>query len=63
MTQVRLQKFLANAGVSSRRKAEELISAGRVVCRIIRLRWGRRVNRGARSKWRRPGDTSRCRFT
>jgi 23S rRNA pseudouridine2605 synthase len=27
---VRLQKFLANAGVSSRRKAEELIEAGRV---------------------------------
>lgn len=30
MTQVRLQKFLANAGVTSRRKAEELITAGRV---------------------------------
>jgi len=27
---VRLQKFLANAGVTSRRKAEELIEAGRV---------------------------------
>ena len=27
---IRLQKFLANAGVSSRRKAEELIVAGRV---------------------------------
>lgn len=30
MSSVRLQKFLANAGVASRRKAEELISAGRV---------------------------------
>lgn len=30
MTQMRLQKFLANAGVSSRRKAEELIAAGKV---------------------------------
>lgn len=30
MTIQRLQKFLANAGVASRRKAEELISAGRV---------------------------------
>ena len=30
MTVMRLQKFLANAGVSSRRKAEELIAAGRV---------------------------------
>jgi 23S rRNA pseudouridine2605 synthase len=30
MTQVRLQKFLANAGVASRRKSEELITAGRV---------------------------------
>jgi 23S rRNA pseudouridine2605 synthase len=30
MTIVRLQKFLANAGVSSRRKAEELIAHGRV---------------------------------
>lgn len=30
MTQVRLQKFLASAGVTSRRKAEELITAGRV---------------------------------
>ncbi len=30
MTVMRLQKFLANAGVSSRRKAEELISGGRV---------------------------------
>lgn len=28
---IRLQKFLANAGVASRRKAEELITAGRVV--------------------------------
>lgn len=27
---IRLQKFLANAGVSSRRKAEEIIEAGRV---------------------------------
>ena len=27
---VRLQKFLSNAGIASRRKAEELISAGRV---------------------------------
>jgi 23S rRNA pseudouridine2605 synthase len=30
MTVMRLQKFLANAGVSSRRKAEELITGGRV---------------------------------
>jgi pseudouridine synthase len=30
MSQVRLQKFLANAGVASRRKAEQLIEAGRV---------------------------------
>lgn len=30
MTVVRLQKFLANAGVSSRRKAEELIAGGKV---------------------------------
>lgn len=30
MTVMRLQKYLANAGVSSRRKAEELIAAGRV---------------------------------
>ncbi|HET9440044.1 MAG TPA: pseudouridine synthase [Longimicrobiales bacterium] len=30
MTVMRLQKFLANAGVSSRRKAEELIARGRV---------------------------------
>ena len=30
MTAVRLQKFLANAGVTSRRKAEELIAAGKV---------------------------------
>lgn len=30
MAQVRLQKLLAQAGVASRRKAEELISAGRV---------------------------------
>lgn len=30
MTQIRLQKFLANAGIASRRKAEELIAAGRV---------------------------------
>ena len=30
MTEQRLQKFLANAGVSSRRKAEELIAAGKV---------------------------------
>lgn len=30
MTQMRLQKFLANAGVSSRRKAEELIAGGKV---------------------------------
>ncbi|HEY0673874.1 MAG TPA: pseudouridine synthase [Longimicrobiales bacterium] len=30
MTEMRLQKFLANAGVSSRRKAEELIARGRV---------------------------------
>ena len=30
MSEVRLQKFLANAGVASRRKAEELITAGRV---------------------------------
>jgi len=30
MSQVRLQKFLANAGVASRRKSEELITAGRV---------------------------------
>ncbi|MEG1859318.1 MAG: S4 domain-containing protein, partial [Christensenellaceae bacterium] len=27
---MRLQKFLANAGIASRRKAEELIAAGRV---------------------------------
>lgn len=30
MTEERLQKILANAGVASRRKAEELITAGRV---------------------------------
>lgn len=30
MTMQRLQKFLANAGVASRRKAEELITGGRV---------------------------------
>ncbi|MGQ0815214.1 MAG: pseudouridine synthase [Gemmatimonadota bacterium] len=30
MSQVRLQKFLASAGAASRRKAEELIQAGRV---------------------------------
>jgi 23S rRNA pseudouridine2605 synthase len=30
MTVMRLQKFLANAGVSSRRKAEELIAGGKV---------------------------------
>ena len=30
MSEMRLQKFLANAGVSSRRKAEELIAAGKV---------------------------------
>lgn len=30
MPSVRLQKFLANAGVTSRRKAEDLITAGRV---------------------------------
>ncbi len=30
MTLLRLQKFLANAGVTSRRKAEELITSGRV---------------------------------
>ncbi|MCX7923293.1 MAG: rRNA pseudouridine synthase [Clostridia bacterium] len=30
MEEVRLQKFLAEAGVASRRKAEELISSGRV---------------------------------
>jgi 23S rRNA pseudouridine2605 synthase len=30
MTMMRLQKFLANAGVSSRRKAEELIAGGKV---------------------------------
>src|SRR5687768_7935455 len=29
-TMIRLQKFLASAGVASRRKAEELITAGRV---------------------------------
>ena len=27
---MRLQKFLADAGIASRRKAEELIAAGRV---------------------------------
>lgn len=30
MSQMRLQKFLANSGVCSRRKAEELITSGRV---------------------------------
>ena len=30
MSEVRLQKFLSNAGVSSRRKAEELIAGGKV---------------------------------
>lgn len=30
MSQTRLQKFLANAGIASRRKAEELIAGGRV---------------------------------
>lgn len=30
MTEVRLQKFLASAGVASRRKAEDIISSGRV---------------------------------
>jgi 23S rRNA pseudouridine2605 synthase len=34
---VRLQKFLANAGVASRRKAEELILAGRVTINDVRI--------------------------
>ena len=30
MEEIRLQKFLANAGIASRRKCEELISNGKV---------------------------------
>ncbi len=30
MAEVRLQKFMAHAGVASRRKSEEIIAAGRV---------------------------------
>jgi 23S rRNA pseudouridine2605 synthase len=30
MSEVRLQKFIADAGITSRRKAEELILAGKI---------------------------------
>ena len=42
---IRLQKFLANAGVSSRRKAEELIKAGKIkVNNKITTELGTKVN-------------------
>ncbi len=42
---VRLQKFLANAGIASRRKAEELIRAGRVTINdVIVTELGTRVD-------------------
>ena len=46
----RLQKFLANAGVASRRKAEELISAGRVsVNGVVVTELGTKVDAAADS--------------
>lgn len=43
MSEERLQKFLARAGVASRRKAEELISAGRVTVNGKRAELGMKV--------------------
>ena len=37
MTEMRLQKFLARAGVASRRHAEELIAVGRVTVNGARV--------------------------
>ena len=37
MAEMRLQKFLARAGVASRRHAEELIAAGRVTVNGARV--------------------------
>ena len=48
MTEMRLQKFLARAGVASRRHAEELIAAGRVTVNGARVtEMGVKVNPAA----------------
>lgn len=48
MTEMRLQKFLARAGVASRRHAEELIAAGRVtVNSVVVTEMGVKVRPGA----------------
>lgn len=46
MSEERLQKFLARAGVASRRRAEELITAGRVTVNGQRVQLGAKVSDG-----------------
>ena len=53
----RLQKMLAECGIASRRKAEEMIAAGRVAVNGVRAQIGdkrseeRRVGKECRSRW------------
>jgi 23S rRNA pseudouridine2605 synthase len=46
MMSVRIQKALADAGVASRRRAEELVAAGRVQVDGVPARVGMTVDRG-----------------
>ena len=47
MEEIRLQKYLANNGIASRRKCEELIIQGRVkVNGEVELRRGRKLYKG-----------------
>lgn len=44
MEEIRLQKFLANAGIASRRKSEELINKGRITINGQIAKIGAKVN-------------------
>ena len=44
MEEMRLQKFLAEAGIASRRKCEELISNGKVKVNGVTAKLGQKVN-------------------
>ena len=47
----RLQKMLAECGIASRRKAEEMIAAGRVAVNGVRAQIGDKVDVGC---WKEP---------
>ena len=44
MEKIRLQKFLANAGIASRRKCEELIEAGKITVNGEKAQLGEKVD-------------------